>query len=457
MLVRTRTALMSKPILHLFIVLFGVLCGISQALAVIYEFTVLDGGGDFNPPSIDAKNFNPNSLNNHSVVVGTYNDATQNHGFLYERGGIYGHRGGTYTSINFPGAPETGATGINDSGQVVGWYTDPATSRNRGYLYSAGTFTSIHVPGATWTVVWGINASGQMVGTYVDAGGVHGFLYSEGTFTLLVVPGGTATSAVAINASGQIVGQYQDATGTLHGYLYSATTFVSLDIPGSNHTILYGINDLGEVVGQYGDGTPGPKSFLYRSGTYTQFSNPQAFYTVATGINNVGEIVGQTIDDTGQHGFLARPIRGASPVCSAAQAFPAVLGSPNHQFIPIVVTGVTDPDGDVVTITVTNVTQDEPVDEKDDSNTSPDAIIQSGAASVRAERSVKGNGRVYKLSFMAEDNKGSSCTGAVNVSVPHSLKKGLTAIDDGQVYDSTTGKGSHSQRPQERKGRDDRH
>jgi len=50
-----------------------------------------------------------------------------------------------------------------------------------------------------------------------------------------------------------------------------------------------------------------------------------------------------------------------APVCTAAQAFPSALWAPNHQFVPIVIMGVTDPDGDAVTITVTGVTQDEPV------------------------------------------------------------------------------------------------
>jgi hypothetical protein len=127
----------------------------------------------------------------------------------------------------------------------------------------------------------------------------------------------------------------------------------------------------------------------------------------------------------------------ASPVCSDAQAFPAVLWSPKHQFVPIVVMGVTDPDGDAVTITVTSVTQDEPVLIPGSDTTSPDAVIQAGAASVRAERSGKGNGRVYEVSFKAEDGKGGSCTDKVTVGVPHSMYKGLTAIDDGQVYDST--------------------
>ncbi|MBS0164734.1 MAG: hypothetical protein JSR29_01500 [Nitrospira sp.] len=126
----------------------------------------------------------------------------------------------------------------------------------------------------------------------------------------------------------------------------------------------------------------------------------------------------------------------SSPSCSSAKAFPALLWSPNHQFVPVEVIGVTDPEGDAVTITVTSVTQDEPV--KDNSfDPNPDAVIEAGSTLVRAERLGAGNGRVYEVSFRARDENGGFCTGAVTVSIPHSLKKGLTAINDGQLYDST--------------------
>ena len=135
--------------------------------------------------------------------------------------------------------------------------------------------------------------------------------------------------------------------------------------------------------------------------------------------------------------FVAKITNNASPSCSAAQATPTLLWSPNHQFVPVAVTGVTDADGRAVAITVSSVTQDEPVNAKGDGNTSPDAVIQAGSVSVRAERSGNGNGRVYRISFKADDGQGGFCTGVVTVGVPHSLNKGTTAIDDGQVYDST--------------------
>jgi len=90
------------------------------------------------------------------------------------------------------------------------------------------------VPGATFTVARGINNSGQIVGTYSDASGGHGFLYTAGVFTPLDVPGAAATEADGINTSGQIVGTYFDQSGGEHGFLATpAVIEVTIDIkPG---------------------------------------------------------------------------------------------------------------------------------------------------------------------------------------------------------------------------------
>lgn len=107
------------------------------------------------------------------------------------------------------------------------------------------------------------------------------------------------------------------------------------------------------------------------------------------------------------------------PDTSKAKADPDRLWPPNHKLVPIGIVGVTDPDGDPVTITATAVTQDEPVSKKGSGNTSPDAMIKDGKAWVRAERSGNGNGRVYVISFTASDGRGGSSQGSVVVTVPH--------------------------------------
>jgi hypothetical protein len=131
------------------------------------------------------------------------------------------------------------------------------------------------------------------------------------------------------------------------------------------------------------------------------------------------------------------PVSNASPVCTTAQASPRALWTPKGQFVPVTIQGITDPDNDPLIITLIGVKQDEPVQGPGSGDTSPDAIIQGGSVAVRAERDGSGNGRVYHLTFHADDGRGGTCIGDVTVGVPHSMTKGITAIDDGPLYDSS--------------------
>lgn len=128
------------------------------------------------------------------------------------------------------------------------------------------------------------------------------------------------------------------------------------------------------------------------------------------------------------------------PTCDLAVASPDRLWPPDLKMVQVELVGVTDEDPvyNTVTLQVTGVSQDEPVNGLGDGDFSPDAVIQSRAPAdsvlIRAERSGTGNGRVYIVNFVADDGF-ESCTGQVSVSVPHSLKS--TAVDDGQTHDST--------------------
>ena len=125
----------------------------------------------------------------------------------------------------------------------------------------------------------------------------------------------------------------------------------------------------------------------------------------------------------------------ALPTCTLAQANPALLWPPNHKLVPVGIIGVADPDNDLVTISVTGVTQDEPVNGLGDGDTSPDAVVQGATVLLRAERAGTGNGRVYTVAFTADDGFGGSCTGHVTVCVPHNRQQG-TCGDNGQQYNS---------------------
>jgi hypothetical protein len=129
---------------------------------------------------------------------------------------------------------------------------------------------------------------------------------------------------------------------------------------------------------------------------------------------------------------------------NVTDAYPSIdcLWPPNHKFVDITIKGVTDPDGDVVTITVTNITSDEPtasIKGAGGAKHAPDADgVGTDTASLRAERSGTGNGRVYEITFVASDGIAET-EGSVTVCVPHDYRGKCVCgnIDDGQIYDAT--------------------
>ena len=130
------------------------------------------------------------------------------------------------------------------------------------------------------------------------------------------------------------------------------------------------------------------------------------------------------------------------PDCSEAYANPDCLWPPNHKFVDVSIMGVTDPDGDPVTITINAITSDEPTASDKGSGGAKHAPDASGTgtdtASVRAERSGNGDGRVYVIQFTAIDGRGGECEGSVTVKVPHDQSsEECEAIDNGQDYDAT--------------------
>lgn len=125
------------------------------------------------------------------------------------------------------------------------------------------------------------------------------------------------------------------------------------------------------------------------------------------------------------------------PTCDLAFASEGQLWPPNHKMTTININGVTDGDlNNTVTISITGVTQDEPVNGNGDGDTSPDAIIdeQDNSILIRNERSGNNDGRVYSIQFTASDGF-ESCDGAVSVTV--AKKKKSAAVDSGQSYIST--------------------
>lgn len=233
-----------------------------------------------------------NGINTSGQIVGDYgytNSGSPSYGFLYS--------GGQFTQINFPGsAGYTWPNGINARGDIVGYYENDFPGPH-GFLDRGGAYAAINVPGASYTYALGINDSGQIAGFYYASNHVHGFLYSGGTFTTIDCPGASDTSLWGINDSGQIVGTCDGRV-----FLYSGGQFTIINFPAQP----YGINGSAQIVG-YNFGGPGTNGVLDTDGQITTIDVPGARTNIAYGINDGEQIVGMFIAGGTAHGFVANP------------------------------------------------------------------------------------------------------------------------------------------------------
>ncbi len=174
------------------------------------------------------------------------------------------HINGVYLNSNFPGTPFNQLLSQNDQSQSAGYYSTNVSGSNpdHAYIYDElsagnGTFELFVLPNSSGGAqATGINNSGQVCGFFIDAKGVsHGWLQILGNVTILNYPDSTSTAALGLNNKGQVVGSYTDSAGNTHGFVYYVTTkkWQMVDDPdGTDTTIVQGINDDGVLVGFYG-------------------------------------------------------------------------------------------------------------------------------------------------------------------------------------------------------------
>ncbi len=314
------------------------------------------GALTFTFSTIDVPNavgtFGTRGINNSGQIAGSYNDSNNmQHGYLLS--------GGSFTTIDYPGTGPsstgyfggTWVQGINDSGVMVGGHGPTTLGIAYGFVYSGGTFSSINFSGAPGGSLSadaiGINNAGEIVGQYEAASAPStfctscsfptwpGICYSDtgGSYSAFIPPGSSGCVANGTNSTGDIVGVYTANSGAGHGFLYSGGSYTTIDFPGGSNNNLNGINDSGQVVGGYTDSGGKGHGFLYSGSTYTSFDVPNAASTVAYGINNDGKIVGDFTDTAGKsHGFLATPVAPASctyTISPASQSIDSAGGAGN--------------------------------------------------------------------------------------------------------------------------------
>lgn len=180
------------------------------------------------------------------TIVGSWLEAgNQYHSFVLDNG--------NFSSFDFPNN-ETDAQSINSLGQMVGVYDAYLGAQVHGYLKDGETFTTIDVPGAVNTGAYGINDAGVVTGsyTYADTDVPHGFALIGGEFIKIDFPNASKTFVGGLNNLGAVVGWATHAGGT-HGFRRTALSYRTFrsELPGTVRTKARAINDNGHVVGTY--------------------------------------------------------------------------------------------------------------------------------------------------------------------------------------------------------------
>lgn len=267
------------------------------------------------------------AVNNQGQVAGFYGPLTSDQiSFLTDLNGTPG------PSFSVPGSPYirsfTYATGIDDTGQVVGRFSAwPGTNI---FLRSpTGTLTLLPMPdGIVQATSAAISGNGQIL---LSANNSLYFRHGD-TYTAVVVPGAgralNAANGMSIDNLGDVVGYYYPDLGTKQSFFRDAAgNYETVFFPGSVYTEARGLNNLGQAVGFYYTGATS-SGFVWSGGNnFIALDYPGATSTFAMGINDSGDIVGFYRDaGNGAHGFFATPALPLPEPGSAAMALAGLSG-----------------------------------------------------------------------------------------------------------------------------------
>jgi hypothetical protein len=291
----------------------------------------------------------------------------------------------SYAPIKVPGAVQTQARGINNNGEIVGFYkTSAACVDNnvevpncdtKGFKYVNGTYIKLMVPNSVSTAIMGVNDLGDLVGFYTNSDkSRHGFIWYHQNIVKTIDdanPSGLFTVPFGINKAGTVVGGLwstgQSGTfseggwvwvngkfstmepstpgasgpccwsvdgisnnGILSGHMFQADRIEAwlkegtdedfyMDVPkGLSGSDTYGtaLNSATDVIGY--DSMRGwfakhielnerPDDSNEVQPSFITIQYPGCGISIPFGINDSRGIVGTCSDSTGTHGFLAKP------------------------------------------------------------------------------------------------------------------------------------------------------
>lgn len=245
----------------------------------------------------------------------------------------------TYAAINVPGAVATEARGINSSGEVAGFYRTTTCSDlniqtpncpTKGFKFVNGSYIKLMVPGSVTTAIMGVNDLGDLVGFYskmqtgCSVPVFHGFIWFHTNVVKTIdapgtpvcpatEPGGSGgpvTVPMGINKTGMVVGGVwatgQSGTFPDQGFVWMNGTFSTMDPEASGAAApccwsVNGIANNGFISGEVFQSD----FFMawFKNGTDEDFYQHSGGDTFGTGVDSKGDVTGY-----GGGGFFAKHI-----------------------------------------------------------------------------------------------------------------------------------------------------
>jgi Domain of unknown function DUF11 len=197
----------------------------------------------------------------------------------------------------------------------------------------------------------------------------------------------------------------------------SYTATVTNDGPFAAFNVVVTSGSMSQTIPVLAPGASQEVTFVQTVGTCATANGSQ--------VTTTASVASDTADpDSGDNTASATvTVSNAAPVIAGVSASRTTLYLPLHIMVPVTVNYTASDSCGAVTTSLT-VTSDEPVTAPVSQQglsglTSPDwQVVDDHHVRLRAERSIKGDGRVYTITVRATDAAGQTTTSAVTVTVP---------------------------------------
>jgi probable HAF family extracellular repeat protein len=214
------------------------------------------------------------------------------------------------------------ANAVNDRGDIVGRSNiGPAFAPSHAVLWRNGRIIDLGTlaGGTTSSGATDINNRGEIVGwSVVPGGAMHAFLWRDGRMTDLGTLGGSMSYASAINDRGQVAGYSQLPGGAMHAVLWSNGRRTDLGTLNGGWSEAMGINNAGVVVGTSSVDGMNSVPVRFWHGTVTKLTSS---YGLGQSINGVGQVAGYYYGGNGAFLWTRGRLTGVGPAHSMVQVY----------------------------------------------------------------------------------------------------------------------------------------